>query len=267
MLLILFIALFTLIIHAAESLSYSVRLAGVRTGKYAVALSLTGVIVLVSRTSNMIQAGPMGHLADQVKDPASMEAFLHKLRGILAASSLGTLLAMLLFPTFVRLAATAVNRLEISGSMPRMLLESVSFESLRKARRMIRPPEPSMLHALRVGGIPKRLLLMNMLGTAIYTVGVLAALLAAAQHPEASAAATSSSGLINGLATIIMTVLVDPQVALLTDKVIKTRSGFTGLNKVFGLLLVSRLCGTLLAQLLLVPGAAWIGWVSSLYGS
>ena len=48
----------TTIIHTAETLSYAVRLAGVRLNKIAVALSLTGMIVLVSRTANMVQ-GPI----------------------------------------------------------------------------------------------------------------------------------------------------------------------------------------------------------------
>jgi hypothetical protein len=32
------------------------------------------------------------------------------------------------------------------------------------------------------------------------------------------------------------------------------------LNKVFGLLMISRLLGTILSQLLLVPAAEWIHW-------
>lgn len=265
MFLILFVALFTLIIHAAESSSYAIRLAGVRTGKYAVALSLTGIVVLVSRTANMMQAGPMGHLADRAGSSLAMDEFIEKLRIILAASTIGTILAMLLFPTCLRIAAAAVTRLEAAGSLPGLLRESVSFESLRKARKLLKAPEPSMLHALRIGGVPKRLFLMNMIGTAIYTAGVLAALLAAAQHPDLTASASMSSGLINGFATIIMTILVDPQVALVTDKVMSSRSGYSGLNRTYGLLLFSRLCGTLLAQLLLTPAAIWIGWICGLY--
>ncbi|VTR38594.1 Protein of uncharacterised function (DUF2837) [Actinobacillus pleuropneumoniae] len=38
----------TMIIHTAETLSYSARYAGVKLNKIAVALSLTGIIVLVS---------------------------------------------------------------------------------------------------------------------------------------------------------------------------------------------------------------------------
>jgi hypothetical protein len=33
------------------------------------------------------------------------------------------------------------------------------------------------------------------------------------------------------------------------------------LNKVFGLLMISRLLGTILAQFILVPAAHWINWM------
>lgn len=53
---LIFVFLLTMIIHAAETLSYSIRYAGVKLNKIAVALSLTGIVVLVSRTANKIHA-------------------------------------------------------------------------------------------------------------------------------------------------------------------------------------------------------------------
>lgn len=260
---VLAIAVFTMLIHAAESLSYAVRLAGVRTGKYAAALSLTGIIVLVSRTANMVQAPLLGSLIDKAKTIGSSSLETH-FRFILMAASFGTAIAMLLLPTFVALSSAAVVRLEASGSVP-LMLRSVSVQHVKRIKRHFKLPRRQMLHALRIGGVPKRLLLLNALGTAIYTVGVLSTLYAAALIPGNQMTAGMSSGLINGFATIIMTVLVDPQVALLTDKVMAGISTKSSLDKMFGLLLISRLCGTLLAQLLLLPGAYWIAWFSSWY--
>lgn len=260
---ILTIALFTVLIHAAESLSYAVRLAGVRTGKYAAALSLTGIIVLVSRTSNMIQAPLLGSLIDKAREAeAGASALETHFRFILMSASFGTALAMLLLPTFVALSSVAVSRLEAAGSVP-LMFRSVSIEQIGRIKQHLKLPKKRMLHALRIGGVPKRLMLLNAVGTAIYTVGVLSTLYAAALMPQAQMAAGMSSGLINGFATIIMTVLVDPQVALLTDKVMGGARSKSSLDKMFGLLLFSRLFGTLLAQALLLPGAYWIAWFSS----
>ncbi|MDF2963296.1 MAG: rane protein [Paenibacillus sp.] len=257
---VIWIALLTLIIHTVETLSYGVRLAGVRTGKLAVALSLTGMIVLVSRTSNLMQAPMMGGVIDSAKrDPGfPLEAQLHI---IIAGASLGTLLAIVLFPTAIRLSVKLIGRLEVTGSLPRLVRESVTIRSLKYARRQFKPPTWEMLSRLRIGGVPKRLLVLNTLVTAIYTVGVLAALYASFLMPEYSTAASQSSGLINGIATILMTLLVDPQVALLTDKTMNGQQSMASINKMYGLLMFSRFCGTWLAQLLLVPCTLLIQWV------
>jgi len=104
---------------------------------------------------------------------------------------------------------------------------------------------------------------LNCLVTAIYTIGVLAALLASTLTQEYSMAASQSSGLINGVATILLTILIDPQIGLMTDKVLRGEKDVATLNKVFGLLMMSRLFGTILAQVLLVPAAHWITWMVS----
>lgn len=115
-----------------------------------------------------------------------------------------------------------------------------------------------MLRRLREGGLPKRLMLINCFATAIYTVGVLAALYASYLPGPYGTGASQASGLINGAATILLTVLVDPRVALLTDKVLRKEAEPSSVNTVFGALMLSRFCGTLLAQLLLLPAAYWI---------
>ncbi|MOA23883.1 hypothetical protein D3C78_1445330 [compost metagenome] len=120
-----------------------------------------------------------------------------------------------------------------------------------------------MMVSLKIGGIPKRLFLLNIIVTAIYTIGVLAALLASSLTTAHSIAASQASGLINGIATILLALLIDPQIGLLTDKVIRGDKKLTALNQTFGLLMVSRLLGTVTGQLFLVPAAAFILWVVS----
>lgn len=252
----------TALIHAVETLSYAIRLAGVRLGKLAVALSLTGIVVLVSRTSNLIQAPLTGQLVDAARRDPSLNLLL-PFQGIVAASSIGTLAAMLLVPTFVRLASRMIVHLELAGSVPQMVRSSVSLDKLKRAGSHLRRPTWRMLSQLRIGGIPKRLLLLNALVTAFYTVGVLASLYASHLSPEHSLAASQSSGLINGIATIVMTVFVDPQIALASERAMRGEASPEETNKMFGLLMLSRLIGTLLAQLLLLPSAYWIAWVVS----
>ncbi|RNB61651.1 DUF2837 family protein [Brevibacillus gelatini] len=257
------ICLLTFIIHTTETLSYAIRFAGVKTGRIAVALSLVGVTLLLSRTSNLIQGPFTGGLMDQA-------AILHtdpswQLHVIIAASSVGTLAAILLFPSFVQISSRVISHLELAGSIPQMLRTAVTIDSIRRVRHHLRIPSWQAISRFRIKGIPKRLLLLNCLGTAIYTSSVLSVLYATLLVPEYKATVLMSSGMINGFATIFMTILVDPQVALLTEKAMQGKATQESIRDMYLWLMISRFCGTLLAQFLLVPAAYWVAWLSPLF--
>jgi hypothetical protein len=257
------ICLFTFIIHTTETLSYALRFSGVQTGRLAVALSLSGMILLISRTSNLIQAPFTGGLIDQA-------AALHfdpslQLHMIIAAASLGTLAAISLFPTCVQLSKRLIAHLELAGSIPQMLRTAVTVDSIRHVRRHVRFPSLSMISRFRIKGVPKRLLLLNCFGTGIYTTSILSVLYASLLAPEHKATVLMSSGLINGFATIFMTILVDPQIALLTDKALQGKASHESIRDMYLWLMISRFFGTVLAQGLLIPAAYWVAWLAPLY--
>ncbi|EJL40375.1 hypothetical protein BAG01nite_16260 [Brevibacillus agri] len=257
------ICLLTFIIHTTETLSYAIRFAGVKTGRIAVAMSLVGITLLLSRTSNLIQGPFTGGLMDQA-------ALLHtdpswQLHMIIAASSVGTLAAIALFPTFVQISRRVISHLELAGSIPQMLRTAVTVDSLRRVRHHVRIPSWQVISRFRFKGIPKRLLLLNCLGTAIYTSSVLSVLYATLLAPDYKATVLMSSGMINGFATIFMTILVDPQVALLTEKAMQGKATQESIRDMYLWLMISRFFGTLLAQLLLVPAAYWVAWLSPLF--
>ena len=99
-----------------------------------------------------------------------------------------------------------------------------------------------------------------MLITAIYTIGVLSALFASLIAPERASTSIMASGLINGIATILLTIFIDPKISILADDVINQRGSYTNLKGVSLMMVVSRLFGTILAQLLFIPGAEYIAW-------
>jgi hypothetical protein len=254
---ILLISLLTFVIHCAETLSYSVRMAGIRTGKLAIALTLTGMIVLISRTSNIAQGTMTGKVVDFAKVHLDFN-LAGTFRIVLVSASFGTLLAIALFPTFVALSARMVTHLEKAGSIPRMLKAAFRLNVLKNATYHFRMPKWEMIQRLGMGGIPWRLMVLNCLVTSIYTVGVLASLYATFLPGQYSIGASQSSGLINGAATILMTLLIDPKVALLTDKALRREAKLATINNVFGSLMFSRFCGTIFAQIILLPAAFWI---------
>jgi hypothetical protein len=67
---------------------------------------------------------------------------------------------------------------------------------------------------------------------------------------------------INGVATLLLFVIVDPHLSLLTDDVVEGRSGEPHLRRSVTWLLGTRLAGTVLAQALLVPAASGIAVVA-----
>ncbi|PFE96149.1 hypothetical protein CN325_18085 [Bacillus thuringiensis] len=259
---LIFIMAFTIVIHAVETSSYSIRLAGVRLKKIAVALSVVGMVLLISRTSNLLQAFLIGGIVDEAKLDSSIN-LEHIIRLVLSSASIGTLIAIILYPTLTKLFGYVIQNFETDGSFIRMM-KTNNIQKLKYTKKYVRFPQLEMIHRLRIGGIPKRIMLINMIATAIYTAGVLSALYASFLNPDYATNASTASGLVNGFATILLTVLLDPRIALLTERALQSESGAESMSKMYGWLMISRLLGTLLAQLLFVPGAYWILWIIEL---
>lgn len=99
-----------------------------------------------------------------------------------------------------------------------------------------------------------------MIITAIYTIGVLSALYASILVPDRATTAVMASGLINGMATILLVVFVDPKVSVLADDVVNDKGSYQALKNMSIMMVASRLLGTLLAQLFFLPAAKYIVW-------
>lgn len=173
---LIFIMAFTIVIHAVETSSYSIRLAGVRLKKIVVALSIVGMVLLISRTSNLLQAFLIGGIVDEAKLDSSID-LEHIIRLVLLSASVGTLLAIILYPTLTKLFGYVIQNFETDGSFIRMM-KTNNIQKLKYTKKYVRFPKLEMIHRMRIGGIPKRIMLINMFATAIYTAGVLSALYA-----------------------------------------------------------------------------------------
>ena len=72
------------------------------------------------------------------------------------------------------------------------------------------------------------------------------------------------SAVVNGAATIMMVVFIDPQMSVMTDDVVEGRTTESHFRRAVIWLVGSRLAGTLLAQLILVPAAMLIVGVAQI---
>jgi hypothetical protein len=253
----------TLVIHLVDTLAYSVRLNSVKSGQFALSFSLFNLFVLVSRTANTFQAPLIGSIigvsVSHAIDP------INDMRKVIFASTIGTFIGILLIPTFLRVFEIAVRRLEITGSVPSLVVEALQVNNIKRVVKSATRPTKTMLQRLRYREIPKRLLIINALVTGIYTIGVLAAnysaILVTEQH---RLAAVGSSGMINGLATILLTLFIDPKSAIITDQALRGNRPYGDVKALVVLLITTKLIGTLLGQVLFLPAAKVI---ASFYGS
>ncbi len=261
---ILIVFFLTFIIHFISTLSYSVRIVGVRTRRIAVSFALFNIMVLISRTANGFQA-PL--LANQVEKNIQngVSGNLMDFRFILLAATLATIVGGFLIPTFQRLFAKAVYQFSEHKSIPKLLLHGFSKAGIIQFRNSLKLPDKSNVAELNnLKNIPKRIFFMNVLAVAVLTVGVLASLYAGYIDPDLRTTSSTLSSVINGGATILLFVFIDPYLSGLTDDVIVGKCSKVVFRKFIIWMVVARVFGTLVAQVVFVPAAKVVAMISQM---
>jgi hypothetical protein len=95
------------------------------------------------------------------------------------------------------------------------------------------------------------------MASAMLTVGVFASLYAGYLRPELRVTANNLSPVINAVSTLLLIMFIDPYISLLTDDVVAGRTSEAHFRRCIVMLGASRLVGTIIAQLVLIPGA-WL---------
>jgi hypothetical protein len=260
---IILVLVLTFIINLISTLSYSVRIVGIRTRKIAISFALFNIMVLISRTSNSFQA-PL--LAKWIEKNINMgiNPGTYEFQLILITTTMATLIGSLLIPTFQRLFSKAVLRFSVNKSVPRLLMYAFSKQGIRQIMAEVKLPDKGnyKVSTHKVPDFPIKIFIFNILASAILAVGVLSSLYAGFINPDLRTTSSTLSSIVNGLATILMFMFIDPHLSALTDDVIEGKYSETDFRKVVRLMVVSRFIGTMLAQLLLVPFSKFIAIVA-----
>ena len=260
---LLLICFLTFVIHLVGTLAYSVRIAGVRTRRIAVSLALFSILMLVSRTSNSFLGPFLAKRVESNLEGQASAALLGDFRWLLVSASLATILGALLIPTFQRVFCRAVLHFQVHRSIPRLVMHGFFKGGLSYVRDVASVPAARNVSELRGGhGVSGRITALNVGATALWTVGVFASLYAGALDPSVRVTSSTLSSIINGGATIMMAVFIDPHMSGLTDDVVEGKVGEGQFRKAIVWLVGSRLAGTLAAQLLLLPAAMLIATVA-----
>jgi len=260
---VLIVLILTFLINLITTLSYSVRIVGIRTGRIAISFALFNILVVISRTANGFQA-PL--LAKTVENDIAHSIFSNTeaFRYVILSCTLATVVGALLIPTFQRVLSRAVINFSEHKSVPRLLLHSFSKAGILYFRdNLTLPAKQNLMQLGTERAFPWKIFLLNVAAVAILTIGVLAAVYAAYINPQYRTTASSLSAFINGFATILMFAFIDPHLSAMTDDVVLGKCAEATFRRYIVYMTLARLLGTLLAQLLFLPGAELIALLAT----
>ncbi|MBT0670155.1 DUF2837 family protein [Novosphingobium profundi] len=252
------ICLLTFSINLVGALAYAARIAGVRTRRIALSFSLFNVLVLLSRLSNSFLGPFLAKRIEAALLTGAGDGLLHDFRLILASATLATILGTLLIPTTQRWFCGAIGQFQHHRSLLRLLGQGARPEGLRHLGRTITLPGLRHVRGLRrPTGVGAKIIALNVLAQALLSVGVVASLYAGYLYPDYRVTASQLSAVVNGFATILLFVMIDPQLSIMTDDVVSGTVSEPVFRRTIVLLSMSRIAGTVLAQVLFLP-AAWL---------
>jgi len=256
---LLIVCFFTGLIHFTETISSSMRLTGVRTKQLALSLSFVNASLLISRMSNMLQAPLLGGMVDTAILMNNVNVLWSNFRYIIFAAFVGNLIGALLTPFAVKVFTVLIKKFEEIESVPRLILFALAPRNLARIPHYFKLPNLGMLKGLSLKEIPRTFLWLNLIMVSIYAIGVLCSLMAGALVPSYRTTATQLSGIVNGIATILFTLMVDPIAAHITDQAAKGKRQEGDVRTVVFYIVMGRVLGTLiLSQLFFFPGAHYI---------
>lgn len=251
----------------ATSLQVATRPAAVRTGLVATALTMGQLIFIVTRFGNLFYLPLLGNFVDKATGSGDTDVLVGQIRWVIVGSALGAVLAALLLPTFVELCCRGVRSIDRHQSLTRALFNLRRPSSWRTIVDGVRRPSLMDIKLFRLDGIPRKFLLFNVVATAIWSVGALAAITVSGLQPEVKQTALLLSGLVNSFAAIAFSIWVDPQAAHITDQ---AKEGLRSERDVLNAsvhLIVGNFLGSLLGVLLLTPAVQFIGAAADAIGN
>ena len=263
------VMLMTLAIHTIETLQYGVSVVGIKTRRLATASTLFGMVLLISRTANMVQAVLMASFVDDAAEGIiPLEDLVLRIRWVLLAATLGSVLGAFLLPTFVRTLTKGVQVFVQYGSYSGLVgailhrggLKPKDFE---RVAATFSKPTPAQVRVTPFNLIPKSFFLTDILVTAFFTVGVVACNYAGALTPENRSATGALSGVCNGIATALLFLLISPRVSRFIDEALNSNEGIVEVRAMAISLAFGKILGTLLAQLFLLPSAWFVAFLAS----
>lgn len=257
---IIIVLVLNFFISIIGTLAYSVRLVGVRTGKIAVTFAVFNVLMLMSRTAVTFQS-PL--LTKFVESDSSSNELVMVFNYIILISGIASIVGAFLIPTFQKMFSKAVNHFSVERSIPKLIIHSFSKTGVRYMKDSIAIPVKDSLTSINLKNLPKRILFYNFISVAIITAGAFAPIYAGSIAPELRATCLSLSPIINGTATILTSIFIDPHLSIMTDDVVDGKCSEEDFRGCVVAMVGSKVVGTFVALALFIPAAHIIAFVAN----
>ena len=147
--------------------------------------------------------------------------FEWQLRAIIIAGTIGTVIGSLLLPAFTYTYVRGVRSFERTKSVPHSLMRLFDVRVIGAILQRIRVPHYREIFSFSTRGIPRRLLIFNVVVTGVYAIGVVAAYYASVLDVNVARTAIGISGIVNGIGTVAFTLFVDPTSSIIVDEAVK----------------------------------------------
>lgn len=259
-----FVVFLAVVVAVLFSTSVTSRISAAFTGRVATAIAIYNLFFLITRVAQQIYAPMIGALADIAVKNKSIFVLEGQLRWVIAGTTFGMLIGFLLMPTFIEIYKKAINGMSKYGSIPKLLIISILPKNWGQWLRCLRRPGMLGVKFSEIKQIPRNFLVYNVIVIGIHTVGVLAATFAGAMRPDFARQAALLSSVVNGVATILMTIVVDPTASLITDQAVAKQRPRHHVEIMAVFLIIGMFLGTLFSQIIFMPSVYFIKWCSEL---
>lgn len=255
---VIFACLLTCIIHFVGIGSLASRIVGTQTQKIASSNSIFQVISLFAQFSAAIQA-PL--LAKSIEKNIALGGTPDEsiFRAVIFSATLGAVLGAIAIPSMHRFMKKGVNALYLHNSIFTVIINSFKLSTLHHLKKSLKfPVALNFIRLKEYQDMPLGIIFLNIFVYSFITVSVLSCLYAGYLNPNLRTTALSMNGFSIGLGAIGMLLFVEPYTATLTDKVIAGKVKDSYFRKYLTFVVIARILGTLLGQLLFMPLAGVI---------
>ena len=260
---IIFVCLFTAVLHFVGTVVYAVRIVGLRTRKFSVAYIFFNFFSILARIATSLQAPLLAKYVEK-KIITGQHQSLAVFYIIILFAAFGAFTGGFAIPSFQRFAGLAVDSFYYRRSVIKVLLRLFGGNLLKHIKNSItKPVSENYTRLFNWHGVPSRIMFINMIVSAFSTISVLCCLYAGYLHPELRSTTTAFTGFTTGMALVLSLLFVDPQIALLSDEVFAGNNTEAQFRRFITVVVFTKFMGTLLSLLLLVPMAYIIVWLAT----